>query len=76
MLWKKGNASAWAYTVALYAAVSLLVDFVVQVLMDVVSVALLWSTNVLGDPDNWSGLCDGDDDLGIPLLSGTWDGRC
>ena len=50
---------------------SLLVDFVVQVLMDVVSVALLWSTNVLSDPDNWCGLCDGDDDLGIPLLSGT-----
>ena len=63
-----------AYTTALCAAVSLLVDFVVQVLMDVVSVALLCSSNVLSDPDNWSGLCDGDDDVGIPLLSRTWAG--
>ena len=75
MLWKKVNASGWACTIALCAAVSLLVDFVVQVLMDVISVALLGSTNVLSDPDNWSGLCDGDDDLGIPLLNSTWAGR-
>ena len=54
-------------------AVSLLVDFVVQVLMDMVSVALLY--NVLSDPDNWSGLRDGDDDLSIVLLSGSWAGR-
>ena len=75
MLWNEGNASGRAYTIALCAAVSLLVDFVVQVLMDMVSVALL-CTNVLSDPDNWSGLCDGDDDIGILLLSGAWAGRC
>ena len=53
------------------SAVSLLVDFVVHVLVDVL-IALLWC-NVLGDPDDGSGLCDGDDDLDIFLgLYGTW----
>lgn len=52
---------------------SLLVDFVVHVLVDVVSVALLvgGSTNVLSDPDDWSGLCDGDDDLDIGVILGS-----
>ena len=75
MLWNEGNASGRACTIALCAAVSLLVDFVVQVLMDMVSVTLLLSTNVLSDPDNWSSLCDGDDDVGILLWSGAWGGR-
>lgn len=50
-------------------AVSLLVDFVVHVLVSVVVVALpLWTTDVLGDPDNWSGFCDGDDDIDHDLV--------
>ena len=47
---------------------SLLVDLVVHVLVDVVSIALLWATNVLGDPDHGSGLCDGDDDFDLILM--------
>ena len=43
---------------------SLLVDFVVQVLVDMILIALpLRTADVLGDPNDWSGFCDGDDDL-------------
>lgn len=45
-------------------AVSLFVDFIVHVLVDVVVVALpLATADVLGDPDHWSGFCDSDDNL-------------
>lgn len=53
---------------------SLLVDFVVHVLVHVVAVALLWSANVLGNPDNWCGFCDGDDDYNFIFLH-HWAGR-
>ena len=45
---------------------SLLMDFVMHVLVDMVVVALPLSTaDMLGDPHDWSGLCDGDDDLNL-----------
>ena len=52
--------------VELYA-VSLLVDFVVHVLVNVVVVALplLRTANVLSDPDHRSGFRDGDYDLDL-----------
>ena len=37
-----GKGKPWTYMIALCAAVSLLVDLVVHVLVDVVSIALLW----------------------------------
>ncbi len=71
----KEKASTWAYIVGL-SAVSLLVDFVVHVLMDVVAIALQFrAIDVLGDPDDGSGLGDGDDDLYIHLIlhrTGRW----
>ena len=53
---------------------SLLVDFVVQVLVHMILIALpLWTANVFGDPNDWSGFCDGDDDLDF---IDDWTGRC
>lgn len=57
-------------------AVSLLVDFVVRMLVEVIVVALplLRTANVLGDPDDRGGFCDGDDDLDL-IFHHHWAGR-
>ena len=72
----KGKRETWAYMMALCAAVSLLVDLVVHVLMDMVSVALLGFgiTDMLCNPDGWGGLCDRDNDLDHIILSLHWTG--
>lgn len=51
-------------------AVSLLVDLVVHVLVDVVVVALplLWTADVLGNPNHGCSFCDGNDDLDVDLI--------
>ena len=54
---------------------SFLVDFVVQVLVDMILIALpLRTADMFGDPNSWSGFGDGDDNLDINFID-DWTGR-